>query len=657
MAEEGSIYGTARPAHPRWRVTANEDLRDLPHGYPLCVAAAPASTSRWRWATGTSAGCVLVHRADDGVEVIAGSGEILSLAAADDGRLAIGSADGIVGVWSPDEPDEPVRVLVPPDLTGSSADWVNALCWEEASLLAGLADGRMVAWDLSAGAAGLHVTSTERGPILTLDRDPVGGEIAAGHRNQGVTIWSATQPRELVAEHPGRGRPSHVAWHPSSGQLASSRPGDAVEVTDRIGSSPDLELRIEGTNRIAWSPRGAELAIVGDGGVWVYDVRVPDAPPCTSFRHQERVGDLAWSADGTELATVGDDGRAHRWEVGRPHRVSRPLSGHTPIVHAIAWSGDGHRLAAAASDGDIYVWDQPLGGAAPTRLSGHRRGVRGVAWSPDSRRLASGGNDGDVLVWEVDDPSWPQARSAEPHSEVKAIAWGPGPDRLTTVAQDGTLRLWRASDLTPLDEVEASSSPLGCIAVSPDGSLLACPSGVGEVRVWRAPLTMRGWWRPNRTTSLAATTSVRVDRARPPVRPDLEVLVNALAWHPSGGRVTAAHEDQGVVTWRIDTETGAPLEAPAATGEHDNRVYACAWDPAGSRLATAGNDRSLRIWADGHWTKPEHESTGKVARIYDVAWHPDGSTLATAHSDGMVVIWTVGETLRLTDRLMSWSGA
>src|SRR5262249_7261825 len=91
------------------------------------------------------------------------------------------------------------------------------------------------------------------------------------------------------------------------------------------------------------------------------------------------------------------------------------------------------------ADGTARIWD-PNNGTLILVLKGHRGGIRSLAFTSDARRLVSAGNDGTLRLWDT----------------------GSGQEVLSLKLQDNYA---------------------DAVAFSPDGSLVAAPSGA-VVQIW-----------------------------------------------------------------------------------------------------------------------------------------------------------------------------
>jgi uncharacterized protein YjbI with pentapeptide repeats len=149
-----------------------------------------------------------------------------------------------------------------------------------------------------------------------------------------------------------------------------------------------------------------------------------------------------------------------------------------------------------------------------------------------------------------------------------------------------------------------------CVAVSPDGSLLAV-----------------GW------SNFAEIVDLTDDRPLC-VLSGHRGVVTGVAFSPDGTLLaTASNDDRAARIW--DTSTGQPRTT--LTG-HQLGLTGVAFSPDGAQLATASADRTARLW-DTSTGQPRTTLTGHDAGLAGVAFSPDGTLLATASNDGTARLW------------------
>jgi Tol biopolymer transport system component/mono/diheme cytochrome c family protein len=164
-------------------------------------------------------------------------------------------------------------------------------------------------------------------------------------------------------------------------------------------------------------------------------------------------------------------------------------------------------------------------------------------------------------------------------------------------------------------------SPVGSIAFSPDGKLLAV-GGYKDVRLMDAA-----------SSKVVETLSGHAD------------VVRALAFTPDGTKLAAAGglpaRSGEIKVW--DAQTHRLLET--MTG-HKDCIYSIAISPDGKLLASGSYDKLILLWDIGSG-KQLRTLKDHIDAVFSVAFSPDGKRLASGAQDRSVKIWEVATGQRL----------
>lgn len=200
-----------------------------------------------------------------------------------------------------------------------------------------------------------------------------------------------------------------------------------------------------------------------------------------------------------------------------------------------------------------------------------------------------------------------------------------------------------------------------CVALSPDGTVLAAGTSRGEIRLWLAGsalplLTCRGHSDWVRAVAFSADGTllvsgsedwmVRVWDARHGscqlVLAGHQGPVRSVAFSADNGTVASGGEDGMVRVW--DCQHGGCL---AVLQGHSGWIRSVAWSADGTLLASGGEDQTVRIW-ESLTGQCRAVFCGHHAAVRSVAFSTDGTLLASAGNDGVVRIWQVssGQTVR-----------
>lgn len=465
---------------------------------------------------------------------------------------------------------------------------------------------------------------------------PDGVRLAVGDSHGGVSLWDSRTGARIfrTVVHGGFG-PRHLAFLPdgrfvSTGAdetaiLWDSESGAAVW-TMTLGSDPEglavaggriylatgaglsevdpdsgkeriihREIRLalsphpDGKRMFAVSAEGPKLLSLEDGAVlW-------SGPEPVSASNR-----IVAAAGGTRL--VGTAG-SHLvcWD-GETGRLLTPVRGHTSDVRQVAFLPGGLRFASLDAQDRLLMWD-----ALPPRVLWEvREGVKGFAVSADGSAVflakatgvgAAKAADGSAL-WDV-----------RFKSGARKIAMLP--DGTVAAACGDQVRVFDPG--TGMERRAFPARAAGGLAVSPDGTLLACLDKVVSLhelstgrRLW-----MRTW----------------------------EVAAESMVFHPDGGWLGVGLCD-GTIR-RASLFAGDELPALRA---HKGSVHALAVFPDGGALASAAGDSSIVLW-NLEVEPPEAKVRVQVPQwVRALGMSPDSKTMLTGSVDSEVWMWCTPRT-------------
>jgi WD40 repeat protein/transcriptional regulator with XRE-family HTH domain len=197
-------------------------------------------------------------------------------------------------------------------------------------------------------------------------------------------------------------------------------------------------------------------------------------------------------------------------------------------------------------------------------------------------------------------------------SSILCVALSPDGALLAGGTTTDEIRLWKTESVTTMFTCLGHTDGIRSVAFSPDGKLLASGSEDETARLWdsstghcRTVLTGHTYW------------------------------VTSVTFSSDGRIVASAGQDQTVRLW--DTSTGECLRVLQG---HTDWVRSVAFSPDGKLLASGSNDQTICFW-DVNTGERLQVLQGHTGWVRSVAFSPDGKLLASGSEDGTVRLWDV----------------
>ncbi|WP_433476841.1 WD40 repeat domain-containing serine/threonine protein kinase [Spirillospora sp. CA-142024] len=376
----------------------------------------------------------------------------------------------------------------------------------------------------------------ERRPGLAeiLDRLAVPAEPAGGWLPPIVTAMIGAYDREFSQPVPDISPPAR-AWRPTrrgfmmaglgvasvgaavpAAWLLRSPPADAGKpdpAPSRFGPPVTVPGNHGVVRSVAFSPDGALLAGVGDGGtadLWDVSSRAPTR----SFAHRtvnpfgkplpevialmpsfQATLSTVFTPDGDTLVIGNGDGTISLRNIRNGTLAELPYT--DPVLWNVSLSDvaidpAGRTLATTYDSPLVRLWDPASRKSGATLTTGSvGYWVAALAFSPSGDVLATAsgnrlpGNtstDGLLQLWDISSRSQ-IATLAHTNSDVHSLAFGPGGATLANLCNDGTITLWDVAARTPTATLTGPGSRVTCIGSGGKG-LLAGGSKNGTVTLW-----------------------------------------------------------------------------------------------------------------------------------------------------------------------------
>jgi WD40 repeat protein len=316
-------------------------------------------------------------------------------------------------------------------------------------------------WDVANGRL-RHALEGHSGPVTALAFSPTGKALASG------------------------GEDHAIIWDVASGQLKHILKGHPIPLWQQL---------------VTFSPDGSELATESEGRSAVLWNVATGQPLMGMPGSGSEVSGIAFSSDGKLLACCGDSpSGVGKILDAKTLMLKHVLEGPHPLI-SLAFSPDNTIVAGCTildrdhDRGEVGIWDVSTG----KRSRYFDVDSFEIAFTPDSAMLVTWGRSS-LKMWSVTSLTLqstitphrglvflcavisPNGRYLATGGEVEELP-GPGP---------GEISLWDMQSGKELAVMEGFRQPIATLAFSPNSSLLASGSYIGEVNIWNVAEILRG---------------------------------------------------------------------------------------------------------------------------------------------------------------------
>jgi len=585
--------------------------------------------------------------------------------------IAAGSDDGTIQIWSINTGE---LVVGPLRRDAGRASSVTCIAFfpDEDTIASGSYNGTLCIWDcVTCRCSGTVKAHEDRVTSVAVSGD--GRNIVSGSWDRTIAVWTADN-LEICSrsklEDMHDGIVYSVALSPEFKSIVS-----VCDTTIRFWNISGGQLILQGKETVedlrsvAWSPDGTCVAAVDYYGL-IYLWRVPNRPTITHIG-QERIDKsphlfISFSSDGCYIITFTDDS-VSLWDVATGKMVCTPVQPPSEIltvssvfcdgthityagtssqldhimlhvwnIEAIdsstqshtsekfdtctAFSPDGKYIVSA--DETLRVWSTETATLLVGPINVHTGYVTCVAFSHDSKHIISGSRGGSLCVWNAGTGDLVHGPWSDDQIKIlESVLFSPDGNRIVCGSLGGVYVLSSTTGeiIHALEEHARTLTTIAtCVAISPDGSLIASDLG-SELTIWHLA-----------TGEMLTHVHTREFPFPLAFSPDGKEIATALGWE--------------LKIWSIEaaiTTVGLPLRF----GNLKYRRRAIAFSPSGKHLVSGGDHGELNLWkrtsVDGWSHIAMNNGHSDSNDISSVAFSPDGACIGSASWDSTICLWDV----------------
>jgi len=277
-----------------------------------------------------------------------------------------------------------------------------------------------------------------------------------------------------------------VDW--SSQNLLSVGLGSSVYVwsacTSKVTKLLDVEHDQDSITSVAWSQRGAHLAVGLNSGITqIWDIQQQKQIRSIGG-HTGRISSISWN--NSILSTGSRDRSILQHDVRAPDDYLMKLIGHKQEVCGLKWSFDGQQLASGGNDNKLFLWT-PQSALPLAKFSDHQAAVKAIAWSPHQHGLlASGGGTADRCIKFWNTLTCECAMSLDTGSQVCNLMFSRNVSELVSTHgySLNQIIVWKYPQMTKVATLTGHTYRVLYLSMSPDGESIVTGAGDETLRFW-----------------------------------------------------------------------------------------------------------------------------------------------------------------------------
>jgi len=519
-----------------------------------------------------------------------------------DGRTVLaGMADGNLVVWDLETRADIWR------LRGHTG-WINDVAFSRdgSIALSGGEDALVILWDLATGEE-IRRFRGHSGTVRAVDISPDGRTAVSG----GFAGTNFMQPGELIL------------WDLETGKEFRRLNGHiAGIVAAEFAPAVDALLASSGDALIFSSEL---ITSTLEAGTVPFDLLLWDVETGERRQRFDLSGDdvycLSISPDGAQAVTGSSYSNVSAvWNLETGERILT-LEGHQEAVVSVAMGPDGRRALSGSYDDSLVLWDletsQPI-----AHLDAHRSDVLDVAFGLDGHTALSSSQDGGLILWDLVDAA--EMKRLVGHGDM---VWDVDftPDGTLALSssgaaapgapvQDASIRLWDLELGTQLQIFDLPVDVIFQVAISPDGHTALVATNEPFLRIW----DLESWGEIGRLKGHAAP-------------------VTGVEFAPDGQRALSVSVDGMLILW--DVPGRREIRRFGVPGES---LWALTISPDGRTALSDSGTSSMVVWdlETGEEIRrfTRRDAPGHVGSTGH-AFLPNGRTALSCENDGYLIEW------------------
>ena len=416
-----------------------------------------------------------------------------------------------------------------------------------------------------------------------------------------------------------------------------------VETGEQLTSLP---MRV---SEVIFSDNGKTLAIIGNGGVSVWDVA--SRQEIGVFNDAKKA---VFSGDGKTLCIIEHAPNTMSyvlWEIATRQDIAtrrenrslgddlvNPLNLEIPPIENVPdrfeLNYDGSLLTIMNNSGKVSVWETTKTTKLRTLSRGYTDTFTSLTFTHDGKTLVSGNSAGGIDFWDINTGKTPRRMESD-----DSIAWlmFSEDNTILTVLSDKRLTRWDMTTKMPVYANKILNSSIWTSSASlSDGT---------QMRVKALSFSSNGkkLVTKNKETNMVDVWDISIGK-EPNHLTEIEHQWGPVTLSPDGDTLAhASKSDNGVDLW--DANSGkllTKLNIPKQLLTRNNYISSIAFSHDGRILSGGTNKNDIHLWDSANY---EHIGILKAHKyvVCALEFSPDNTILASGDTGSGVCLWSISD--------------